>query len=114
MLCRLLTSTTTSAARRSLTLRPLSTLPYAFTPAQRSEALAILPRWEDAKDAKGKDAIQQVYTFADFSQAWAFMSRSALLAEKLDHHPEVRFGLEIIGVWRGAWLGKRTREGLWG
>jgi 4a-hydroxytetrahydrobiopterin dehydratase len=37
---------------------------------------------------EGKDAIQKVFKFKNFSQAWAFMSRSALLAEKLNHHPE--------------------------
>lgn len=40
------------------------------------------------KEVEGKDAITKMFEFADFSQAWAFMSRSALLAEKMDHHPE--------------------------
>jgi 4a-hydroxytetrahydrobiopterin dehydratase len=35
-----------------------------------------------------KNAIQKTFHFADFSQAWSFMSRTALLAEKMDHHPE--------------------------
>ena len=35
-----------------------------------------------------KDAIYKEYEFTDFSQAWGFMSRSALMAEKIDHHPE--------------------------
>lgn len=81
----LMRGTTTTTCR---SYRHLSTLPYAFTAAQRSEALTNLPRWKDEKEA-GKDAISQVFTFSDFSQAWAFMSRSALIAEKLDHHPEV-------------------------
>jgi len=34
------------------------------------------------------NAIRKAFHFKDFSQAWCFMSRSALLAEKLDHHPE--------------------------
>lgn len=38
--------------------------------------------------AQGKDAITKSFKFKNFSQAWAFMSRSALLAEKLCHHPE--------------------------
>lgn len=36
----------------------------------------------------GRDAITRTFVFATFSQAWGFMSRAALLAEKLDHHPE--------------------------
>ena len=33
-------------------------------------------------------ALRREFTFADFSEAWAFMSRVALLAEKADHHPD--------------------------
>jgi len=33
-------------------------------------------------------AIAKTFVFADFSEAWGFMNRSALLAEKMDHHPE--------------------------
>jgi pterin-4a-carbinolamine dehydratase len=36
----------------------------------------------------GRDAICKTYNFADFSSAWGFMSRTALVAEKMDHHPE--------------------------
>jgi 4a-hydroxytetrahydrobiopterin dehydratase len=36
----------------------------------------------------GRDAIQRSFKFADFSAAFGFMSRCALVAEKLDHHPE--------------------------
>ncbi|MCU0908611.1 MAG: 4a-hydroxytetrahydrobiopterin dehydratase [Rhodobacteraceae bacterium] len=36
----------------------------------------------------GRDAITRTYRFADFSAAWGFMCRAALVAEKLDHHPE--------------------------
>ena len=35
-----------------------------------------------------RDAIQKSYNFADFSQAWGFMSKVAVLAEEMDHHPE--------------------------
>jgi 4a-hydroxytetrahydrobiopterin dehydratase len=38
-------------------------------------------------------AIERTFRFADFSEAWAFMSRVALLAERHDHHPD----------WRNAW-----------
>ena len=35
-----------------------------------------------------RDAIKKTFQFADYSQAWSFMSRVALKAEKMDHHPE--------------------------
>ncbi|PJB69072.1 MAG: 4a-hydroxytetrahydrobiopterin dehydratase [Alphaproteobacteria bacterium CG_4_9_14_3_um_filter_47_13] len=38
--------------------------------------------------ADGKEAICKNFKFRNFSQAWAFMSRVALLAEKMNHHPE--------------------------
>ncbi len=38
--------------------------------------------------AQGRDAIRKVLHFKDFNEAWGFMSRVALLAEKLNHHPE--------------------------
>jgi 4a-hydroxytetrahydrobiopterin dehydratase len=36
----------------------------------------------------GRDAIAKTYTFADFNAAFGFMARVALVAEKMDHHPE--------------------------
>lgn len=48
-------------------------------------ALATLPRWRFDADRRGLAA---EFTFADFSGAFAFMTRVALLAEKRDHHPE--------------------------
>ena len=53
--------------------------------SERAAALAALPGWEH--DAK-RDAISKRFAFADFSAAYAFMTRAALLAEKMDHHPE--------------------------
>jgi 4a-hydroxytetrahydrobiopterin dehydratase len=46
-------------------------------------ALPGVPGWE-----RRGDGIERRYTFADFTQAFAFMTRVALLAEKADHHPE--------------------------
>mmetsp|Transcript_2637 Transcript_2637/g.3521 ORF Transcript_2637/g.3521 Transcript_2637/m.3521 type:complete len:90 (+) Transcript_2637:240-509(+) len=43
---------------------------------------------DDAATASAASSITKQYVFGDFSQAWAFMSKSALLAEKMDHHPE--------------------------
>ena len=36
----------------------------------------------------GRDAIERDFSFADFSAAWGFMARVALLAERQQHHPE--------------------------
>ncbi len=50
-----------------------------------SRALADLPGWAAAPDGK---SISRTFEFRDFSEAFAFMTRSALAAEKLDHHPD--------------------------
>jgi 4a-hydroxytetrahydrobiopterin dehydratase len=51
----------------------------------RSRALARLKGWSEVK---GRDAINKKFVFADFNEAFGFMARVALVAEKLDHHPE--------------------------
>src|SRR5690242_4548801 len=51
----------------------------------RSRALARLGGWSEVK---GRDAISKKFVFADFNEAFGFMARVALAAEKLDHHPE--------------------------
>lgn len=56
-----------------------------LTDAERQTALKTLPEW---RLVEGRDAIRRVFKFADFNAAWGFMSRVALQAEKLDHHPE--------------------------
>ena len=48
-------------------------------------ALAQLPGW---RAAAGRDAIEKEFHFADFNAAFAFMTRVALKAEQMDHHPE--------------------------
>lgn len=53
--------------------------------SERAEALRALPQW---RPVEGRDAITRSLRFADFGEAWAFMSRVALLAERMDHHPE--------------------------
>ncbi|MCP4804556.1 MAG: 4a-hydroxytetrahydrobiopterin dehydratase [Proteobacteria bacterium] len=53
--------------------------------AQRADALAALPDWSLVEN---REAIARTITFKDFRHAWAFMSKVALLAEKLNHHPE--------------------------
>ncbi|MGA2894366.1 MAG: 4a-hydroxytetrahydrobiopterin dehydratase [Xanthobacteraceae bacterium] len=51
----------------------------------RATALAGLKGWSEVA---GRDAITRKFVFADFNQAFGFMTRAALVAEKLDHHPE--------------------------
>ena len=51
----------------------------------RGRVLAELQGW---RAVEGRDAIAKSFTFKDFSQAFAFMTRVALMAEKMDHHPE--------------------------
>ncbi len=46
----------------------------------------------------GRDAIRKVWKFRNFSAAWAFMSRTALAAEKLNHHPEWSNRYNIVDV----------------
>ena len=53
--------------------------------AAREAALAELTGWSPVE---GRDAIQKSYRFKDFTEAFGFMTRVALLAEKADHHPE--------------------------
>jgi 4a-hydroxytetrahydrobiopterin dehydratase len=53
--------------------------------SERAEALATLPKWLHQAE---RDAIVRQFKFSDFSEAFGFMTRVALLAEKADHHPE--------------------------
>jgi 4a-hydroxytetrahydrobiopterin dehydratase len=51
----------------------------------RAKVLAELEGWGEAK---GRDAITKTFQFKSFNQAWGWMNRVALVAEKMDHHPE--------------------------
>ena len=51
----------------------------------RKAALATLSGWSEVE---GRDAIGKTFTFKDFNATFGFMTRVALVAEKLDHHPE--------------------------
>ena len=57
--------------------------PAKLNDAQIQEALATLPEWK-LKDGK----LHREFKFADFVEAWGFMSRAALHAQAMDHHPE--------------------------
>lgn len=56
-----------------------------LTDAERTALAATLPDWIRLTE---RDAIRREFRFKDFSGAWGFMSRVALLAEKHDHHPD--------------------------
>jgi 4a-hydroxytetrahydrobiopterin dehydratase len=47
--------------------------------------LKVLPGWSRVP---GREAITRSFKFADFSAAWGFMTRAALVAEQMNHHPE--------------------------
>ncbi len=56
-----------------------------LTGQARETALSGVPGWSEVN---GRDAIARTFTFKDFNEAFGFMSRAALVAEKMDHHPE--------------------------
>jgi 4a-hydroxytetrahydrobiopterin dehydratase len=61
----------------------------------RTSALKGLSGWQEVK---GRDAIERTFTFKDFNEAFGFMARAALVAEKNDHHPEWRNVYKTIEV----------------
>jgi 4a-hydroxytetrahydrobiopterin dehydratase len=61
----------------------------------RKAALAKLSGWSDVP---GRDAITRKFVFKDFNEAFGFMSRAALVAEKSDHHPEWRNVYKTVEV----------------
>ncbi|OQS04848.1 pterin-4-alpha-carbinolamine dehydratase [Thraustotheca clavata] len=69
-----------------LARRWMSTIPKRLSDVERSAALKTIDSsW---KMVEGRDAIQRVFEFRDFNEAWSFMSRTALIAEQGAHHPE--------------------------
>jgi 4a-hydroxytetrahydrobiopterin dehydratase len=64
---------------------------------ERSEALPALGEtgWGGDPD---RDAIRKIWKFKNFSAAWGFMSRAALVAEKMDHHPEWSNVYNVVDV----------------
>ena len=53
--------------------------------AERASALAEIPAWTMVN---GRDAIERHFQFADFNEAFSFMTRVAMFAEQQNHHPE--------------------------
>jgi 4a-hydroxytetrahydrobiopterin dehydratase len=61
----------------------------------RKSALKGLSGW---KEAVGREAIERTFVFKDFNEAFGFMCRAALVAEKNDHHPEWRNVYKTVEV----------------
>ncbi|MGX4768463.1 4a-hydroxytetrahydrobiopterin dehydratase [Bradyrhizobium guangdongense] len=61
----------------------------------RKEALGGIPGWTEVQ---GRDAIEKTFVFRDFNEAFGFMTRAALVAEKMDHHPEWRNVYKTVEV----------------
>jgi len=60
-------------------------MPTRLTAAERAALASGLPKW---KLVAGREAIERNFQFRDFSEAWGFMNRVALLAESHNHHPD--------------------------
>lgn len=80
-----------------LSMRPLLIfsrgLATTATPLTKDELAASINKLSEGSpfpwgNVDDRNAISKTFFFSDFSQAWSFMSRTALLAEKMDHHPE--------------------------
>src|ERR1700736_4639070 len=61
----------------------------------RQSALQGLPGWSEVS---GREAIARTFVFRDFNEAFGFMTRAALVAEKSDHHPEWRNVYKTVEV----------------
>jgi 4a-hydroxytetrahydrobiopterin dehydratase len=66
-----------------------------LTTTERQAALQALSTWQEVD---GRDAIARTFTFRDFNEAFGFMTRVALVAEKADHHPEWRNVYKTVEV----------------
>ena len=60
-------------------------MPQKLAGQARSDALKTLGSWSEVP---GRDAIVRKFVFKNFNEAFGFMTRAALVAEKMDHHPE--------------------------
>ena len=66
-----------------------------LTAEARKAALGELPGWSETA---GREAIARTFVFKDFNEAFGFMARVALVAEKADHHPEWRNVYKTVEV----------------
>ncbi len=70
-------------------------MPELLSTEARQSALQALPGWATTP---GRNAIAKTFTFKDFNEAFGFMTRAALVAEKRDHHPEWRNVYKTVEV----------------
>jgi len=66
-----------------------------LTTEARKQALGGIPDWTEVSC---RDAIGKTFVFKDFNEAFGFMTRAALVAEKMDHHPEWRNVYKTVEV----------------
>ena len=66
-----------------------------LTADARKQALSGIPGWSETQ---GRDALGKTFVFKDFNEAFGFMTRAALVAEKMDHHPEWRNVYKTVEV----------------
>ncbi|MBT9557354.1 MAG: 4a-hydroxytetrahydrobiopterin dehydratase [Myxococcales bacterium] len=78
-----------------------TTRPAKLSDDDLADALATLPGWRLEPAGSGASALARDLLFTDFSAAFGFMTRAALLAERMDHHPD----------WRNVW--NRLEIRLW-
>lgn len=70
----------------------------------RKQALGAIPGWTEVQ---GREAIGKTFVFKDFNEAFGFMTRAALVAEKMDHHPEWR------NVYKTVEVALSTHDAAW-
>ena len=63
-------------------------MPSKLNQEERNTDLAVVLKNGWTMDESGRDAIKKKYSFQDFNQAFGFMTRVAIKADKMDHHPE--------------------------
>ena len=63
-------------------------MPSKLNQEERNTDLAVVLKNGWTMDESGRDAIKKKYAFQDFNQAFGFMTRVAIKADKMDHHPE--------------------------
>ncbi|GAB9469771.1 Pterin-4-alpha-carbinolamine dehydratase [Globisporangium polare] len=87
MMVRQMQKVTTAASKRSTrAFNAAAGFPTRLNEEERAEAFKqITSAWQPVAN---RDAIQRTFQFKDFNDAWGFMSQTAELAEKMNHHPE--------------------------